>query len=153
GYDADGNRTLVQDSLGGQVQSVYDGNRLVRRTFSGTGQPELRIDLTYDAAGNLVSQTRYADLAGTAKVGTGLYTDDGAGRVTGITDQDGSGVTLAQLAYTYDPAGRLTSQTVNGTTTTYTYDATGQLTGAGGTAYSYDAEGNRTLAGDQTGAG
>jgi RHS repeat-associated protein len=152
-YDPAGNRTLVQDSLGGQVQSVYDGNQLVRRTFSGPGQPALRIDLAYDAAGNMVSQTRYADVAGTVKVGTSLYAYDGAGRVTAITHQDGAGNTLAQFGYVYDPAGRLTSQTVNGATTNDTYDAVGELTASGGSAYSYDGAGNRTMAGYQTGPG
>ena len=52
-----------------------------------------------------------------------------------------TGVPLYTFAY--DTAGRLTSELDNGTTTSYSYDATGQLTQAGSQSYSYDANGNR----------
>jgi YD repeat-containing protein len=47
-YDPVGNRTLVQDSQGGTLTSVYDAaNRLTSRQFGGVGQTPLRMDLTY----------------------------------------------------------------------------------------------------------
>jgi YD repeat-containing protein len=45
------------------------------------------------------------------------------------------------------------SESDNGSSTNYTYDATGQLIGAGALAYTYDANGNRTMAGYVTGPG
>src|SRR5262249_10181936 len=51
-YDARGNRTVVQDSQGGTTTSVYDDdNRLVEQEYSGSGQPSLRVDLTYNQLG------------------------------------------------------------------------------------------------------
>ena len=59
------------------------------------------------------------------------YRYDGLNRLTGA-DESGS------TSNSYDLANR-TSVTVNGTTTTYTYNAANQVTNAG---YSYDAAGN-----------
>ncbi|CCF85155.1 RHS repeat-associated core domain-containing protein [Nitrolancea hollandica] len=46
--------------------------------------------------------------------------------------------------YTYDGAGNRLTQTVNGTTTTYTYNNANELTAADSITYSYDANGNLT---------
>ena len=70
-YDAVNNRTLVQDSLGGVLTSVFDSlNRLSSRQFGGTSQTPLRMDLTYTAQDYVATQTRYSDLAGTNKIGS-----------------------------------------------------------------------------------
>lgn len=75
-----------------------------------------------------------------------------AGQVSAITHRQGSSA-LAQLEYTYDPAGnRLTAHAhlPDGTRAlTSTYDPLRRLTGAVATpgptaAYGYDAVGNRT---------
>ena len=48
---------------------VYDAdNELTSEQFGGTGQTPLRIDMTYDADGELLTETRYSDLAGTQVV-------------------------------------------------------------------------------------
>ena len=44
------------------------------------------------------------------------------------------------------------SKTINVSTTTYSYDATGQLVQAGGTTYTYDANGNPTGGGNVIGS-
>src|SRR5262249_31686883 len=41
----------------------------------------------------------------------------------------------------------------NGSTTTYSYDATSQLTNDSATTYTYDLNGNRSMTGYQTGSG
>ena len=64
------------------------------------------------------------------------YTDDGLNRLTGA---DESGSTSNRSAYGYDLAGNRTSVTVNGATTTYSYNAANQVTNVG---YRYDAAGN-----------
>lgn len=63
---------------------------------------------------------------------------------------------MAQYQLTLDPAGQITQEVSDDGTTTYSYDATGQLTGAVNSSqpnesYSYDANGNRTNSGYVTG--
>ena len=60
---------------------------------------------------------------------------------------------LGSFSYTYDQAGRVSAQTVNGVTTTYQYDATGQLIAAGSQDYNFDANGNQSGPGVVLGAG
>src|SRR5262249_27000910 len=106
-YDAASNRTKVQDSFGGVTTSVYNAvNLLTSRQFGGSGQTPLRIDLTYTAANQLATATRYSDLSATTKVGDSAYTYDAAGRLTHLQHKDGSGASLANYTYTYDAASR-----------------------------------------------
>ena len=153
GYDADGNQTSVTDWLGGVVTSTYDGDRLVERTFSGTGVTPLRIDLSYNSAGLLASLTRFSNLTGTTQIGSTTYSYDAADQLIDLVDEDGSGTNIAEYTYAYDEAGQVTSETIDGgTPTDYSYDATGQLIGDGGTSVSYDLTGNRAATGYSTNA-
>src|SRR5262249_22515478 len=95
---------------------------------------------------------RYSDLAGAHKVGESDYSYDPVGRMTHLVHKDGSGTTLSETTYGYDLAGRLSAQTQDGATTSYSYDPAGQLLPAGSTAYSFRGTGNRTMTGYQTGA-
>ena len=147
-YDADGNRILTQDSLGGVTTYIYDAaNELTSEQFGGTGQTPLRIDMTYDARGELLSETRYSDLAGTQKVVTTNYSYNGDGQITNLTDVNGGGNTVASFTYTYDRADRLVTEDNLGLATTYTYDAADQLTSETSSLatidYGYDPNGNR----------
>ena len=117
----------------------------------------MRIDLTYDGDGEILTETRYSNLAGTQVVETTSSTYDSDGEVTNILDQDGSGNTLAVFTYTYNLGGLVTSEAGLGVTTTYTYDAddeilseTSSLTKAN---YSYDADGNQVGPGIVIGPG
>jgi YD repeat-containing protein len=47
----------------------------------------------------------------------------------------------------------VTAQTVDGVTTSFTYDVTNQVTADGPRTFSYDANGNRTMSGYTTGPG
>jgi RHS repeat-associated protein len=111
---------------------------------------------------------------GATTVGTTAYAYNANGDVTSIQSQDGSGHVLASYQYNYGQgsggsspslggigAGVLStaavsdllfSETDNGVTTNYGYDAQNQLTSAGATAESYDGNGNRTNSGYVTGA-
>jgi YD repeat-containing protein len=95
---------------------------------------EKRIDLTYDAASQWQTITRYADLAATKLVATSDYTFDAAGRLTALTHAQGA-TPLAGYTWTYDAGNRITEFTslLDGTAE-YTYDQTDQLTGADYTA-------------------
>jgi len=153
-YDAATNRTQVNDSQSGVTTSVYDAlGRLTSRKFSN-GTTNLRIDPGWTNRDQLASLKRYTDLGGSSLVGMSSYTYDAAERLTALTHTYASGSVLASYAYGYDQASRLTSETVNGTQTTYAYDNTDQLTTVNGvTTYSYDLNGNRTMTGYSTGTG
>ena len=119
-YDAVGNRlgatrandqaTLLPDA----VQAAYDAaNEQVQ--FNSTTP-----NLTYDANGNLTSQT---DASGTT-----TYTWDGRNRLVAIS---GPGV---NASFTYDALGRRVSKTINGVRTDYQYDKQDLVAELGGGA-------------------
>ncbi|OAI40494.1 hypothetical protein AYO40_00745 [Planctomycetaceae bacterium SCGC AG-212-D15] len=139
GYDLASNVTSSADSQGGLTNIVYDGNQVVSKTYQDANN-QLRVDFTYDLAGNVLTETRYSDLAGTQLQGTTEYAYDG-NELTSITHKDASGNVTAQYLYTYDLAQQLSSETDNGTPIGYSNDATGQLTSAGNTNYGYDPNG------------
>jgi len=60
---------------------------------------------------------------------------------------------LTRNEETCNLASRLTTEVLNGTTTTYQYDAVSQLTSDTSNAFSYDLNGNRTMTGYQTSTG
>jgi RHS repeat-associated protein len=151
-YDSVGNRTLLQDSHGGVTSSVYDAdNNLTSLQFGGTGQTPLREDFTYNAVNEVATATRYSDLAGTHQVGASSYTYDAAERLSNQQDATGGGTVYANYTYTYDPAGNVQSEALNGATTSYSYDALNQMTSDGTNGFSYDPTGNRTGGSFQTG--
>ncbi|MCL4207885.1 MAG: hypothetical protein KJ000_35820, partial [Pirellulaceae bacterium] len=171
-YDAAGNRTSLSATIDTTAdfvnQYTYDAlHRMTRIEQSGqsggNAVAEKRIDLSYDAASQWQTITRYADLAATKLVATSDYAFDAAGRLTALTHAQGV-TPLAGYSWTYDAAHRVTEFTslLDGTAE-YTYDDTDQLTGADYTAgaglppappdeaYGYDANGNRTMTGYATG--
>mgnify|MGYP006169580905 CR=1 FL=1 len=115
---------------------------------------------------NYDSLNRLTQLASRASNGTVLqqynYTLDATGRRTRIVEHNGriseyryddlyrlveeaitdpqNGNHLAQ--YQYDTVGNRTQATVNGVTTSYSYDANDRILSQGGTSYTYDANGN-----------
>jgi RHS repeat-associated protein len=152
GYDAAGNRTVLLDNQGGTTSYVYDAlNRVTAEEFTASGQPTLCVSLTYSARDQVATETRYDDLAMTMSAGMSSYVYDAAGRLTSLTQTSGSGAVLASYAYSYNQASRLTAETDNGVTTSYSYDGTSQLLQAGATGYGYDATGNRNTTGYVTG--
>jgi hypothetical protein len=62
--------------------------------------------------------------------------------LTNLQHQNSSGGILANYTYTFDQASRMTSQTVNGSTTSYSYHAASELTADGATNYTHDHNGN-----------
>src|SRR5262249_32617466 len=91
---------------------------------------------TYDALGRVTS---VASGNGSAPLSSISYQYDGADRLIRTTGPGG-----AATQYTYDPLARLISSTMNGQTTSFTYDANGNRLTAGATAFTYDA-GNRMI--------
>jgi RHS repeat-associated protein len=107
-YDAAGNRiglaraNSTATQLPSAVQAAYDAANEQIQFNSSTP------NLTYDANGNLTSQT---DASGTT-----TYTFDARNR---LIAQSGPGVSAS---FTYDALGRRISKTINGATTQYLYD-------------------------------
>lgn len=156
GYDANGNVTRVQDSLGGSTDYSYDAlDRLSRVTQSGTGVQEKRVDMVYDAASMLTEMRRFSNLAGTQGVANTLYSYDCggcAGRVTAIRHRKASdNSVIHDLTFTRDPVGNITQMTDAEGTHGYTYDAIRRLRTAThqnpslqpNESYTYDSVGNR----------
>jgi RHS repeat-associated protein len=154
GYDAGDNRTTMQDSQGGTTTYIYDTlDRMTTQEFGGPGQTPLRLDFAYTPRDQLAGVTRSTSLTGSPVVGTSSFVYDPVGRLSNQQDRDASGNVFANSTLTYDLASRLTSQTVNGSTTSYGYDAINELTQAGTLTYSFDLGGNRNMSGYQTGTG
>ena len=148
-YDANSNRIRVIDNFGVRVDSTYDNrNRLDIRTWQGGGVDAVRVDYDYRANGERQTLTRYADAAGTNKIGQTSYEFFRNGLTKGITHTGPTGNVLVDYDYVYDAGGRLQSETHHGKNYVYGYDKTNQLTrvdidGALAESFSYDKNGNR----------
>ncbi len=154
-YDGAGNRTSVADSKGGTQTSTFDlANRLTSRKLDGPSG-DLRFDYNYTDRDELATVTRFSDLTGTTQEGKSSYAYDDGGRLVDIEHRTGSGAgtLIADYAYEYDLANRLTEKVEDSVTTTYSYDAIGQVTARNSSTISYDATGNRTLSGYVTADG
>lgn len=94
---------------------------------------------TYNSFGELIGYT--ASISGTA-IYSVQYTRDADGRVTAKTETING--TTNTYSYTYDQAGRLTSATTNSVTDTYTYDTNSNrlsgTTSSGTSNGTYDAQ-------------
>src|SRR5262249_1433094 len=129
--DAMDHVTQRTDSLGGTLTSVYDAaGGLTSRKFSGSGPTGtvVRGDFGYTNRDEQSSIPRYSDLAGSTVIGTSTYGHDDAGRLTGITNKNGSAVTLSYYNYGYDGADRVTSQTWSSAVGTVGYSGTQNYT-------------------------
>lgn len=139
-----------------QTKNTLDGDGRLTRTLSWRGSVA---DNAHRVADLSYSWTQPASLPAActgSTLGRGAGTD--AGRRTSRTDNmtaqtqsfcyDGAGRLLTRVgtgsvtaSYTYDKDGNRLSDTWNGTTTSYTYNAGNQLTSGGTT---YDPAGNQT---------
>ncbi|WCK55592.1 DNRLRE domain-containing protein [Aneurinibacillus sp. Ricciae_BoGa-3] len=141
-YDANENVTAYSpiSSLGHSLSFSYDAVDQLKQVKDATSQSVIE-DNTYDANGNLTAAQRTgADGITQSKV----Y--DKANRLSNMSVSKGTS-TLFNFGYTRDANGRITSVTDNNGTTNYGYDNAGQLTNYsdanGITTYTYDNIGNR----------
>ena len=144
-YDAAGRRTRL--SIPGQPDVTYtydDANRLTGIT-KGTDP----VGFAYDAEGRRTTLSLPGGISAS-------YTYDDAGQLTGIV-YTRAGVTMGDLAYQYDAAGRriresgsFARRSMPGAVASATYNAANRLTVWGGTALAYDANGNLTSDGSRT---
>ncbi|MBI3313973.1 MAG: hypothetical protein HYZ83_07035, partial [Candidatus Omnitrophica bacterium] len=154
-YNYDNANNLVEMIYGGvTIQYGYDeANRLIKVTEKKTGQPDKVTSYSYNAAGDLVSET----LPDSVKTS---YDYDNTGRLISIIyeriNADNSKTHLLSYAYTLDAIGNRTqmvekrgagtSQTTR--TLDYTYDLFGRLikevdSTRGANNFTYNKSGNR----------
>ena len=132
-------------------------NLPTRMTWQGTAIDPARVDFTYNARGERTQVDRFADLAGTQKVGSSTLDYDALGRLTSLTHRNAVDAVLADYDYTYDLASQLIEESHHGQTSSYEYDPTSQLLKADHSVqadeqYAYDANGNPLDAGVSVGA-
>ncbi len=103
-YDGAGNQATRTDTDGRTVTTVYDpDNRVTQTTATGGGTVTVATTMGYDPDGNTVAET--------------AQTTDSA---------PGGQVQVSTHAATYDAGDRVATETDNGLTTVYGYDAQGQ---------------------------
>ncbi len=139
-----------------KTKYTYDkDNRVTQVKYDGSDSA--KVNYTYDKLNRITQRsvtngaayaTQYGYAQGAAAYGSNATTP----LINAITQ--GSGANALNFSYTYDSRGNITSETRNGVTTTYEYDALGQLVrvndpndktvGNTGTtwAYAYDRGGN-----------
>jgi RHS repeat-associated protein len=135
-YDNADRKSTMTDGTGTTTYTYDNANRL---TSLQNPQSETT-SYTYDDANRRTRQT----------FSSGQYDELGYSTrnwQTSVSHKNSSGTVLSSESYVYDSAGNLTSKTVDGVTTTYTYDNIDQLLSESRTGYSasytYDANGNR----------
>ncbi len=78
------------------------------QTAGGTpANVQLRMDLAYAPAGQLSTEKRYSDTAGTNLVGQTQFTYDPAENVSEIKHNNAAPTVLLDYQYQWDSAGRL----------------------------------------------
>lgn len=148
--------TSVTDPDGGVTTYAYDavGNRTRQIYPNGT-----RAEYTYDALNRLTSLTnRRAD---DTILSSFVYTLGPTGNRTRVVEQNrivdyryddlyrltqehviDSGGTTTTTDYSYDATANRLSKSINGTASTYNYDANDRLLDGEGSSHTYDANGN-----------
>jgi RHS repeat-associated protein len=162
-YDAAGRLTSLTDAGGNAIVSyTYNATGRLSSKVNGNGTSTTyaydaaghvlhlvnlapdgvtvnsRFDYTYDALGNVATETTID--------GAWTYTFDANGQLThavfALNGTNPDGLTSQDLTYNYDAVGNLTSTLLNGTPTAYTTNNLNQYTNIGGLALTYDAAGN-----------
>jgi len=153
GYDADGNRTSIGFSNGVTESMTYNTAGQLTEIKGTTGSSTLT-DYKYGYTNPTTNQSALLPYSVTDTSGnTTSYTYDNGNQLTQAIQKNSGGNQIASYGYGYDPAGNLTSKTVNGTSATFSYNAAGELTSASGgmsMTYSYDGNGDRTSSLDGT---
>lgn len=158
GLLTDVNATVLGRSLDWSVEATDTANRVVEAASAALSSDRA---IRYDEAGRTVWQGNQTSAPSQLVLpvgwnGTGaiLYQEDNGKKASESLTFSYPGRS-EQNSYTYDKAGRLTSATIAGSTTTYSYDAlSGALTGyqrSGEAAVSvtYDASGRLSSIGDR----
>ncbi len=139
-YDPDGHELTINDPWGNFATKTWDNNA------------RLSTLVNKDPYGSYLSGYGYGYNSDSQKTSCAEYGSNGGSyaNVTWQYDALGhlrsegrSGGSTRTTSYVVDGVGNRTSQTINGATTTYSYDNDDELTGdSTGSIYQYDASGN-----------
>ncbi|MFC4586624.1 RHS repeat-associated core domain-containing protein [Sphaerisporangium corydalis] len=149
-YDARQNPLQRTDTTGTATFTWDDADRLATAADPVSGRA---FTYGYDNADRLTSLTSSTPATSQA------FTYDDMDRLATHTLKNGSGGQLAKITYGWNKDDQLTSKLTSGTAgagaNTYGYDQSGRLTSwvapnGNTTSYTWDASGNRTQAGGQT---
>ncbi|MFF8279716.1 LamG-like jellyroll fold domain-containing protein [Streptomyces lateritius] len=153
-YDPAGRLDTTTDPLTGtQVRSDYDAagrptvQEYARPAAGGTWTIGAKRSYSYDALGRVADDSVKKTGTGAAVQGTG-YEYDLDNRLVKKTASGTAGA--GAKTYTYDFAGRMTSEISGGTTTAYEWDKAGNLTKKGDVAGTYDSRNRLQTWGTQT---
>lgn len=168
GYDANGNQT-TRALPNGVVQTTTRDNSGRPTRIRAVDGPTVYSDLSYTYTAASVPTDRFAIQSETDHHGvaspagsTTSYGYDSLSRLTTAQEKTPTGAAWASWAYSYDPAGNRTGQTLTGSTdddlpattpaasTSWGYNDANQLTSRNGTStgWAYDANGNQTASPD-----
>jgi len=142
-YDAAGNRQHLYEPNGVAVDYGYDHlNRLTSLVaHKGANAPLASYSYTLDPTGTRTDVTE-------ADGSTIHWSYDQSYRLTGEAMRDPSNALTYQAGYVYDPVGNRESATINGQTTSYSYNNLDQITTAATgrftSQYSYNQRGDLT---------
>jgi YD repeat-containing protein len=119
----------------------YDGAKRAISECNGTSgscsDATIRIERTFDRAGNVTSESQTIAGAHASRNGVQSFAYDGLNRVTG------SSLNAVVMAYTYDADGNRLTVAKGGTVTdTFTFDRNDQTESNNGTNFTYDRYGN-----------
>ncbi len=166
-YDAAGQVTAIAERVNNQPQATtaytYDPTRrMTRIQQSGPGVAAKEIRMKLDAKQRL---TRLERLAAGNAVATSAYTHDAGDRLTrmlhtfpaarsGEAARSSAAATTSDLRWSHDKANRITSASLPGGTSSFSYDGYHQITAVDHStqadeSYAYDAAGNRSNSGQQ----
>jgi RHS repeat-associated protein/uncharacterized repeat protein (TIGR01451 family) len=156
-YNNAGQLASVTDPAGAVSAYTYDGAGLRTRLDLPNG---VTVNYGYDPLNRLTSIDQ---AIGTTILSGYSYTLDPSGMRLTVSETDGTSIqwtyngnyqllsetrrdssntVVYQAGFTYDAAGNRLTQTVNGVTTSYTYNILDQLLTAGSVQYQYDLRGN-----------
>ncbi|MBQ0012754.1 MAG: hypothetical protein KBT07_08620, partial [Clostridiales bacterium] len=144
--DENGNTTdYTYDKVGNLIETAYSNG--VTTTYTYDEVNRLVYQETTDASGNVIASYRYTlgDNGERIKVEeqsrTIDYTYDSCERLISekITNKNGD---TTETVYAYDANSNRISKTVDGTSTSYTYNELNQLVSVGESDYTYDDAGN-----------
>lgn len=136
-YDSRGNVAKVNHPNGLTTVKTYDQRSQLMSVKTTRSNGAIVFEETYvrDANGR---RTKVTQLDGSSVE----YAYDALSRLQSETYKDAAGAVSRQMTYTYDAVGNRLTLNDNGTTITYTYNASDQLTTDGVSTYTYDANGN-----------
>jgi RHS repeat-associated protein len=154
-YDNVGNLTETKEIVGGALTATtsykYDDPRYYNTqvTQSGVGLADKRVDFVYAAdSGLMLEVDRYL---GNQLIVKTINSYDDFGRLTGIVHENSTGV-ISTHGYDYDALNRLTAESRDGVSRSFTYDKIDEVKSVSGSnteSYTYDKNGNRLNTGYQ----